>query len=124
MTYVEFSQMIKQNVPPGIIIKNPKKGTTKIIKYVDEKLVYQRGKLKIYVSLGDFFKSYVEFLETQVSSTELRKFQPKVYDVESNGHPCNCTVLFLILQRSGLVDDIHGKGVRGDPYWVFIRNQL
>ncbi len=120
MTCEEFKHKTKRKLASGSEMNNPKKGVTTIIKYTDDKLVYQRGKSKIFVSLNDFYSSYVEFLGKQVSSSDLHKYKPAVYDSKSSGHSCNCTVFFMILQRLGLAGDIHGKGVRGDPYWVFI----
>ena len=41
------------------------------------------------------------------------------FDSSKKGHSCNCTFLFFIADKLGLLKNgISGKGVRGNPFYV------
>ena len=125
MDYLHFHRGFLAALPPGTILQNPGGGTTKIISYTaSDRLVYQRGASRMYVSIQDFYAAYRHFLEQAVSSTDLRDFAPKVFDSKRSGHSCNCTVLFMALRAMGVVDRIAGRGRSGDPYWVTLKSQM
>jgi len=108
--------------PPNKVLKNPGGGTTTIIGYDKTYLTYIRGRSKFRVSIIDLYKAYKTFYGTQVSSIDLKRINPKVFDSRAPhfGHSCNCTTLFMLLKDIGLVKKIHGKGVRGNPFFVDI----
>jgi len=125
MDYQAFHYRLVAALPTGAVLQNPGGGTTEIIAYTaNGKLVYQRGRSRIYVSILDLYAAYRRFREQMFSSTDLRGFAPKVYDSRHGGHSCNCTLLFLALRAMGLVDTIEGAGKRGDPYRVDLGSRM
>jgi hypothetical protein len=120
MEYRQFYQKIKLALPEGTILENPGSGTTTIMSYTDSNLVYKRGNSLISVAITHLFQAYKEFRGRDVNSTDLRKFAPRVFNSEANGQSSNCTLFFMILKMTGIVDRIKGEGRRGSPYWVTI----
>jgi hypothetical protein len=122
MDFQAFKDQLRNAVRRGTVFQNPGGGTTEVVFVSDDAVSYRRGKSKINVSLQDLFDAYRDHRGRHVSSTDLRIFRPSVFDSQSKpaGHSCNCTFLFLILQRLGIVKDIQGKGVKGNPYFVKI----
>lgn len=121
MQYTEFRQRGMSALPPGTILQNPGGGTTTIISYTDTQMVYQRGHSRMYVSLADLHRALEKFLGATVTSSDLKEYAPHVFDSTRGGHSCNCTVFFMVLRAIGLVTSIEGRGRRGSPFQVTIR---
>lgn len=101
-------------------MSNPLMGTTTIVDVDSYRVRYKRGNSIITLAIDDIYKVFEIYAGKNVSSTDLRTYNPGLYDSKKGGHSCNCSFLFLILISSGFVSDIRGKGVKGDPFWVFI----
>jgi hypothetical protein len=98
-------------------------GTSEILKITDTKISYRRGKSKITVSFDDLFKAYSHFQGKRVTSSDLKKFLPSIFDSRARpaGHSCNATFLFTLLQHIGASGNIMGNGKAGDPFFVQIK---
>ena len=122
MTLPEFVRTLKAGVPVGSTLNNPGGGTSTIIKYSQSFITYRRGKSAIRVSYEALFKAYAAHKGRTVSSSDLKQFAPAVFDSAARpaGHSCNATLLFIVLRKLDLASDVSGRGVRGDPYHVFI----
>ena len=120
MTLNEFRDRIRRAVTPGSTFQNPGGGTSLVKNLNNERISYIRGSSTISVSLADLFSAYKAFHGKRVSSTDLRKFSPAVFDSHGRpaGHSCNCTFLFEVLDRAGLAGDRSGSGVRGNPFSI------
>lgn len=48
------------------------------------------------------------------SSTDLKKFKPKIFDSKAKpaGHSCNCTFLMMMLKMMGIAKQIDGRRVK------------
>lgn len=123
MDYQSFTNKFEKAVPVGAVMDNPGGGISEIMSYPGNQISYLRGNSRIYVSLQDLFDAYDHFKGGQVSTTDLKAFNPAVFDSSKNGHSCNCTFLFLALQRMGIAGGIQGEGVRGSPYSVEIPDE-
>lgn len=117
---MDFKTTLQSAVPVGTILQNPGGGTSEVVCISDEVITYRRGNTNMKVSLQNLFDAYWNFRGRAMSSTELRKFRPFVFDFSAGpaGHSCNCTFLFLVLQRLGIVNAIEGKGISGNPFFV------
>jgi hypothetical protein len=122
MDFEAFKTQIQDSIPPGTTFENPGGGVSTIMSYADEKLSYVRGDSTIYIAFRDLFDAYSNYKGQKVSSTELKRFAPSVFDSEArpSGHSCNCTLFLMILQKLKLAGDIGGNGVRGNPFFVEI----
>jgi hypothetical protein len=122
MSLDEFAAAIRRAAPEGTVLPNPGGGTTTIVAYTGEKLRYRRGRSTIYVSLRDLYDAYYRFRGKTVTSPELRRAAPTVFDSSAPhyGHSCNCAVFFMLLQQAGIVERIGGSGTVGDPFRVRI----
>ena len=120
MDFSEFKQRISESMPIGTILDNPGGGTSTILSYPSEAVSYRRRNSTMYVSLRDLFDGYMRFKGGQMSSNDLKEINPSVFDSQArpSGHSCNCTFLFMVLQKIGVVTHIQGHGVRGDPFFV------
>ena len=124
MDYNAFCHLFTSALPVGTVLRNPGGGVTEIINYTaNGRLVYRRGRSRMYVSLRDLYAAWQQFQGQRVSSADLRAFAPEVFNSKAGGHSCNCTVLFLAFRKMGLVDRIAGAGRRGDPYCVDLRQE-
>ena len=66
----------------------------------------------MYIHLADIYQAYSKHRGTEVSTNDVKAiFKSK---------PCHRIFFFLVLQELGLINDIQGRGVAGDPYWVSI----
>ena len=121
----EFFRAIDHGLTTGHIFDNPGGNTSRISKIDDREIHYVRGSSTIRVSLADLYSSYRHFLGQRVTSTDLRKYAPNVFDSSARpaGHSCNCTFFFMLLQEIGLADAIVGEGKRGSPYSVKIQKR-
>ena len=122
MTLIDFVAAVKATFPVGTVIVNPGGGTSTIVGYGDKNVSYLRGNSTITVELIDLYEAYSSFRGQRVSSSDLRVFNPSVFDSAARpaGHSCNCTFLFRVLERLSLSGPISGSGVRGNPYAVFM----
>ncbi len=122
MGFDEFAAALRRAAPEGTVLRNPGGGTTTIMAYSGDKLRYKRGYSTIYVSLRDLHDAYQAYCGKTVTSPELKRFAPGVFDSSAPhyGHSCNCTVFFVLLHQAGIVDRIGGSGSRGDPFCVRI----
>ena len=119
MDYLAFHHRFTSDLPVGTVLRNPGGGVTEIMNYTaNGRLVYRRGRSRMYVSLRDLYAAWQQFQGQRVSSVDLRAFAPEVFNSKAGGHSCNCTVLFMALRAVGLIDRIEGAGKRGDPYRV------
>ena len=125
MTRQEFIHAARQAFPSGYEFDNPGGGTTRILSVDAIGIAYRRGNSRISVQFADLYSAYERFKGRQVSSTDLRRFSPSVFDSNARpaDHSCNCTFLFHVLQRLAVTDGpLEGRGVRGDPFSISIRN--
>jgi hypothetical protein len=109
----------------GQVFDNPgRKGTTSTIIEIDTlKIVYQRKKSYISITFKTMYDVYKDFQGKKCSSNDLKRYDPEVFDSNARpaGHSCNCTFLFRIFEALGIVTEIEGGGVRGDPFYVHIK---
>ena len=122
MDYIEFRRRITEKIPLGTKMQNPRKGDSTITSISDDKIGYRRGRSVFYIAFVDMYDAYVIFKGQTVSSTGLRKYNPGVFDSTQGGHSCNCTFLFMVLERLNIVDRIQGRGVGGYPFYVSIKD--
>lgn len=115
-----FKQLILYNIKKDMVFNNPKKGTTTIIEVTSEYIKYRRKNSDIKVKLNDLDRAYKKFCGYLCSSNDLKDFNKYVFSTKDNGHDCNCTFFFIILQYLKLSTKIKGKGVRGQPFYVYI----
>ena len=94
-----------------------------VVEVSHNRIRYRRGSSTITVSLSDFYEAMLHYSGRRVTSVDLRRFRPNVFDSQARpaGHSCNVSVLFTILLLIGLAEELEGRGVRGDPYSVFVR---
>jgi hypothetical protein len=123
MDFSAFLRTVESRVPAGTVLDNPGGGTTRIVSYRDAHVTYVRGSSRFRVSLRDLHAALSHFGGARVTSNDLKEFAPTVFDsgTEHPGHSCNCTLLFMLLREIGVVDQVHGRGVRGSPFWVDLR---
>src|SRR5262245_28908248 len=112
----EFVKQIVRAAPPGKILANPGGGTSTIISQSDRSVYYRRGNSTIGLSYAVMLELWNEFADERVCSRILRLHLPSVFDSKSNGHSCNCTFRFTLLEAAGLASDIAGRGTRGSPF--------
>jgi hypothetical protein len=103
-----------------LVVENPGGGTSEIVKATDEEISYVRGNSTISIAIEDMFSAFRAFEHRRVSSSDLRRFAPAVFDSDARpaGHSCNCTFLFTLLRSAGLAGELEGTGVRGRPFAV------
>ncbi len=125
MNFEAFKTKTRNAIPIGTAFRNPGGGTSVVQAVSDTEVSYRRGNSTIHVSLRALFDAYWHFRGGRVFSTDLQRFAPSVFDSNARpaGHSCNCTFLFLLLQRLGVINQIQGDGVRGHPYFVDIATE-
>jgi len=118
MNLNDFAGKLREAVPIGTVVDNPGGGTSEVTGFTDERISYVRGSSTISVKLVDLHSAYESFRGKRVTSSELKELDPAVFDSSARpaGHSCNCTFLFVALERAGLASGVAGSGVRGDPY--------
>ena len=120
----DFVARAKASMPLGYRFDNPGGGTSRIVKNDGQKVCYMRGNSRIYARWRDLHAAYKHFAGRRVSSSDLKKFMPRVFDSSARpaGHSCNCTFLFHLLERMSLTEGgLQGRGVAGDPFAVRLR---
>ncbi|OAN16479.1 hypothetical protein A3K86_10805 [Photobacterium jeanii] len=119
MDRVSFESLFRQSVPVNSVFSNPGGGTSTVCKIGDDRVVYKRGSSRMTLLLDDLYLVYKELeVNTKVSSSDLKQLKPSVFDSTKNGHSCNCTFVFTVLNQMGISNDIGGKGVRGNPFYT------
>ena len=123
MDFHEFKQRMHTSSPVETVLKNPGGGTSIILSYSLDGVSYKRGNSTIYVSIRDLFDGYTRVKTGHLSSNDLKIANPSVFDSQARpaGHSCNCTFLFMALQEMGIVTQIYGRGVRGNPFYVILQ---
>jgi hypothetical protein len=123
MDFSEFKQRVQESTPSGTILKDPGGGTLKILSNHSDEVKYRRRNSPIKVFLRDLFDGYNRFNGGIMTTNDLKGLNPSVFDSEARpkGHSCNCTLLFLFLQRIGVVTQIKGHGARSNPFYVDLR---
>jgi hypothetical protein len=118
MTFEKFSAVFRAFFPVDTVVDNPGGGTSKITKYSGVKVLYKRGRTVIPVSLKELHGAYEHFKGSVVSSAELRKFKPAVFNSAARpaGHSCNCTFFFCALSKLNLSGPLLGSGVAHHPF--------
>jgi len=120
MQYQRFRHRIVETLPVGTSLPNPGGGTSVIVSYTENNIIYQRGNSKIQVSFQDFYDAFNAFRGKILDSATLRGHNPQAFDSNRRGHSCNCTFFFMVLKAIGIVDRIEGAGKRGNPFRVMI----
>ncbi len=122
ITKEQFITQLVNHVPEGSVFDNPGGGTSTIIMIGEDKLSYIRGKSRFYLSYSAIFDVLRLFSGMTTTTTDLKRHNPEVFDSKLGGHSCNCTTMFRILERMGLIDGtVQGSGKRGSPFFVVIR---
>lgn len=122
MDITNLKSIISDRIKPGMVYKNPKKGTSTVCKVTEEGITYIRGSSRMKLPVSEFIAVYKLFAGKKCTTKNIREYNPKVFDSKQNGHDCNCTFLFSIAIELGLVEgSINGKGVSGDLYFVIFK---
>ena len=102
------------NVPPF--------KTCEILKICEDAITYRRGQSRFKVKLNDLYDATEHFSGCRVNTSDVKKFRPEVFDSKARpaGHDCNVSLLFMLLLRLEIAHELQGRGVRGDPYSVFV----
>lgn len=120
MDYQQFVLAVKSAIPPTTVLSNPLRGTTRILKYSGDTLVYERGSSRFYAPLPTLHRALMSNMEGKLSTSDLRQFAPATFDSREGGHSCHCTMLLLIVVELGFAQEIEGRGVAGDPFFVSV----
>lgn len=122
MTVDEFIRRLQGALPVGSVLQNPGGGTSTILSHSQKFVRYRRRRSSIGVAYESLFGAYAANRSRAVSTSDLKRFEPSVFDTKARpaGHDCNGTFLFLVLRQLGLSSDIDGSGKKGDPYFVSI----
>ena len=124
MTEQEFIRAAKAALPKGYTFENPGGGTSQITGVGGKAITYRRRNSEIRVLWTDLYRAFDRFRGQRVTSTDLRRFAPAVFDSKARpaGHSCNCTFLFHVLQKLDLTDGgLEGLGRRGSPFSLMLR---
>jgi hypothetical protein len=124
MTLDEFSLKLHLAVVPGMIFINPGGGTSEVVSIGKGKISYRRKASTMAVTIQSLYDAFFMFKNSMMASSDLKARWPAVFDSNARpaGHSCNVTFLFLCLKEMGLISKIMGRGVRGNPYYVDLRN--
>jgi hypothetical protein len=101
MDFENFHRQFSAAMPVGTLLVNPGGGVSEVLSCSDRSIGYRRGHSRITVSIHDLYQAYRHFSGQRVSSADLRRFSPGTFDSKKSGHSCNCTLLFMALQRMG-----------------------
>lgn len=120
MTLDEFSLKLSLAVTPGMIFVNPGGGTSVVASFGNGKISYRRKSSTMTITIRSLYDAFFMFRNSRISSPDLKARWPAVFDSQARpaGHSCNVTFLFLCLKKMGIVSEILGQGVRGNPYYV------
>lgn len=119
MNQKQFMDLITKNIVVNRSFNNPSgKGITQIKVNDGKTITYQRGHSRISITILELWNVYQKFLNNTISTRDLKKYKPYIYNSNNKGHSCNSTALFLIFQNIGIISKINGRGVKGDPFWI------
>lgn len=107
MDKAEFIRLLRDRLQPGLVMKNPGKGTSTIIWIDDDRICYRRGDSKLYANLSDLWDAYARFAGKQITTNDLKLFRPGTFKKGGKGHKghdCNSTFFFMALGQTGLVN--------------------
>ncbi|EOX3405977.1 hypothetical protein ACPFUG_003152 [Vibrio cholerae] len=114
-----FISLLEKHIFAGFVFSNPGGGTSTICSINEHRVIYKRGNSRMTLQLDDLYFVYKELGDkSKVTTSDLKLQRPTVFDSKKNGHSCNCTFSFLVLNKMGLSSDIGGKGVRGNPFYT------
>lgn len=125
LSEVAFIDAANRNLSEGYCFANPGGGTSRIERITRTAITYRRGKSPITVRWSGLYRAYSHFKGKRVSSTDLRKFAPAVFDSNARpaGHSCNCTFFFHLIEKMGLAEGgLRGRGVNGDPFALMLKD--
>lgn len=125
MTEQEFIRAAKTALPTDYTFGNPGGGTSQILNVGGNAITYRRGNSSIRVHWTDLYRAFDRFRGQRVTSTDLRRFAPAVFDSNARpaGHSCNCTFLFHLLQKLNLTEGgLEGLGRRGSPFSLVLKD--
>lgn len=123
MDYHKFQALIKEALSDGDTFHYPGGGTSQVQQVLAYKVGYKRSKSTIYLSIPDMFSTFTEFSGSNITTNDLKRFRPEVYDSKAlpAGHSSNCTFFFMVMKSIGLAGNIIGKGVRGNPFGIMLK---
>jgi hypothetical protein len=128
----EFISTAKKILIAGKKFETPGGGINTIKNVSDNGFSYEKPRKEplkkpsiISVVFVDFYTAYVEFKNKKCSSNDLKEYAPYIFDSKAKegkkGHSCNCTMFFMVLKEMKLIDKIVGKGVKGSPFYGYIK---
>jgi hypothetical protein len=91
MTKDELILLIEQTFSAGDILNNPGGGVSTLVSVGSDKLSYIRGKSRMYLPYDSIFKVIEKYPRGNLTTNNLRQFDPSVFDQKHGGHNCNCT---------------------------------
>lgn len=98
---------------------NPKSGTSIIRDFSNEYILFERGKSTIRFPLQYLDKIYLVYKGTTLTTSELHREYPLIFDSKKGGHSCNATFLFMMYEYLGLTKNgIEGDGVSHHPFYI------
>ncbi len=124
-TQIEFIDLANDILFEGSVLENPGGGSSRIERINRERVTYRRENSFITVRWLYLYNAYKHFKGKLVSSTDLKKFAPAVFDSNARpaGHSCNCTFFFCIMIRVGLASGgLQGRGVSGSPFALKLKD--
>lgn len=117
---MKVTKRLKDQLNVGQVLNNPSRGTSEIMSIDENKIVYKRGNSNISLRFEDIEDVVTKFSGQICSTSDMKLFRPKVFSSKHNGHSCNCTFCFMILQEINYTEKIFGRGRRGDPYYILL----
>lgn len=117
-----MKNLIKENITKGMVFENPGGGTSTVVNVTDTYISYKRKNSNMKLNISEIEAIYDIYKGKEVTSTELKKYKSKVFSSDDGGHSCNCTFLFLVLEKLGYtIGSIKGRGKRGNPFYIEIQ---
>ena len=114
-----LSQKLLAKLSINQSFNNPKSGTSIIKDFSNEYILFERGNSKIKFPLTYLDKIYLSYKGTKLSTSDLHREYPPIFDSKKGGHSCNATFLFMMYEYLGLTKNgIEGDGVAHHPYYI------
>lgn len=110
MNFDTFAELLRKSLPEGLVLDNPGGGTSTVMWCDKERVCYRRGNARLYVGIRSLHEAYLRFSGRDVTTKQLREYDPPLYDPGHNGHSCHCTFFFVALWRMGVVEEIWKRG--------------
>lgn len=126
LSFNDMQNQIINNVSILEQLKNPGKGISTIKKFEKDKVFYSRKNSTYSFSLRtgyDILQKLKRQGKNTISTNDLKNEYPEVFNSKkcenkTRGHDCNCTLLFMLLDKAGIVDRIHGKGRANNAFFI------